>query len=84
MPPLASSPSPVPQSTSSEHKVCTQNLTLSVEMPGGQSTHVALRVDDGITALLVVLAFMAVTALGLVTVVAFHRVPSRGRTYRCA
>jgi len=82
MPPIASAPSPIPQSLSSEHKVCTQDSTLSVEMPGGRSTHVALRVDEGMVTLVVVLAFLAVAAFGLVTAVVLSRGRSGGRTFR--
>lgn len=80
MPPLANPSNSGSQGRSSEHSACTQNFTLSVEMPGGQKAHVALSADEGMTILLVVLIFMAVVALGLVTGATLRRSARRGRS----
>lgn len=82
MPPLADPSSSGSQGPSSEHRACTQNFTLSVEMPGGQRAHVALSADEGMTILLVVLIFMTVVALGLVTAATLRRSTRRGRSSR--
>jgi hypothetical protein len=61
--------------------LCTQELSILVEIPGRNSIHAVLCAGEGMAILLVVLAFLVVTALGLATALALVKTLRQGHKH---